>query len=119
MRTFAHSEEAGGLAIDTFLMKPVQRICRYPLLLKHILQTTPAAHSDRAALAQALAKVEAVVATVNERRRHVENSERIMAIDAQLGLAADASLLTPTRRCGSVGTSHLLCLTCAPPLFPS
>jgi hypothetical protein len=36
------------LDLKSFLIKPVQRICQYPLLLQELLKHTPDAHQDRA-----------------------------------------------------------------------
>jgi len=74
-------DESQGLPIETFLMKPVQRICKYPLLLRQINTITPEDSSNKSDLILAIEKIEEVVETVNERRRHVENSERIMQIE--------------------------------------
>lgn len=38
------------LDLKSFLIKPVQRICQYPLLLQELLKHTPDAHKDRASV---------------------------------------------------------------------
>ena len=84
LNTFHSLEEAKGLSIETFLMKPVQRICKYPLLLRQINLKTPDDHPDKTNLLLAIEKIEEVVESVNKRRRHVENSEKIMQIEKKV-----------------------------------
>ncbi len=38
--------EARRLDIESFLIKPLQRLCRYPLLLKELLKQTDETHPD-------------------------------------------------------------------------
>jgi len=47
-----------GMPLSSFLIKPVQRITRYPLLIVKILDYTPDNHPDRQNLQEALAKAE-------------------------------------------------------------
>ena len=39
-------EECKKQTLDSFLIKPFQRVCRYPLLLKELLKATPEDWSD-------------------------------------------------------------------------
>ncbi|KAI6173572.1 Rho guanine nucleotide exchange factor 3 [Aphelenchoides besseyi] len=41
------------LSLESFLLTPVQRICRYPMQLSNLLKSTPNSHPDRFALEQA------------------------------------------------------------------
>ncbi|KAF4533407.1 hypothetical protein B566_EDAN003701, partial [Ephemera danica] len=47
-----------GMPLSSFLIKPMQRITKYPLLIKKILEHTPKEHPDRMNLEEALAKAE-------------------------------------------------------------
>ena len=42
-----------GLLLSDYLIKPVQRICKYPLLFRALLDYTDPDHKDRALLKQA------------------------------------------------------------------
>uniref|UniRef100_A0A0L8GTJ6 DH domain-containing protein n=1 Tax=Octopus bimaculoides TaxID=37653 RepID=A0A0L8GTJ6_OCTBM len=63
-----------GMPLSSFLLKPMQRITRYPLLLKKILKHTPEDHPDHLHLVDALAKAEELCSQVNEGVREKENS---------------------------------------------
>ena len=61
-----------GLNLESFLLKPIQRICKYPLLLKELLKATEQDHKDRKLLEVASSKIDDIVKTVNERTRQAE-----------------------------------------------
>ncbi|XP_075217000.1 dynamin associated protein 160 isoform X2 [Lycorma delicatula] len=66
-----------GLPLSSFLVKPMQRITKYPLLIKKILEHTPPGHPDRQNLEEALSKAEEFLVQVNEGIAEKENSERL------------------------------------------
>ncbi|XP_050430286.1 intersectin-1 [Adelges cooleyi] len=66
-----------GLPLSSFLIKPMQRITKYPLLVQKILENTPDSHPDRLHLNEALAKAEEICLQVNEGVREKENSDRL------------------------------------------
>ncbi|KAK0132884.1 Dynamin-binding protein [Merluccius polli] len=55
--------------LGSFLIKPVQRVMRYPLLLMELLGATPEGHHDRAQLSQALLAVKEINVNINEHKR--------------------------------------------------
>ncbi|KAJ8264741.1 hypothetical protein GJAV_G00153450 [Gymnothorax javanicus] len=55
--------------LGSFLIKPVQRVMRYPLLLMELLNTTPESHHDRKQLAEALLAVKEINVNINEYKR--------------------------------------------------
>ncbi|XP_021964596.1 intersectin-2 isoform X1 [Folsomia candida] len=66
-----------SLPLSSFLIKPMQRITKYPLLVKKIMESTPDEHPDRQNLEEALIKAEELCAQVNEGVREKENSDRL------------------------------------------
>lgn len=58
--------------LPSLLIKPVQRLLKYSLLLGAIIEATPDNHGDRAALIEAKQKMEDVARSVNEERRRWE-----------------------------------------------
>ncbi|XP_069720120.1 dynamin-binding protein isoform X1 [Phaenicophaeus curvirostris] len=55
--------------LGSFLIKPVQRVMRYPLLLMELLSATPEAHPDKAPLTAALLAVKEINVNINEYKR--------------------------------------------------
>ncbi|KAF7666541.1 hypothetical protein LDENG_00103010 [Lucifuga dentata] len=55
--------------LGSFLIKPVQRVMRYPLLLMELLGATPESHHDRLQLTQALLAIKEINVNINEYKR--------------------------------------------------
>ncbi|XP_048843583.1 dynamin-binding protein isoform X2 [Brienomyrus brachyistius] len=55
--------------LGSFLIKPVQRVMRYPLLLMELLNATPTAHPDQQQLADAVSAVKEINVNINEYKR--------------------------------------------------
>lgn len=55
--------------LGSFLIKPVQRVMRYPLLLTELLNTTPTTHHDQQQLAEAVSAVKEINININEYKR--------------------------------------------------
>lgn len=66
-----------GMPLSSFLLKPMQRITKYPLMIQKILQYTPETHPDRQNLEDALAKAEELCSQVNEGVRERENCDKL------------------------------------------
>eukprot|EP01137_Pigoraptor_chileana_P009051 Opistho-2@56727 len=93
-------EECRGLNLLSYLIKPVQRICKYPLLIREILRHTTPDKPDHQALTKALTKIETVVAIVNEAGRAAEGTKKMLDIQARLKTydGEPVRLMTPSRR---------------------
>jgi hypothetical protein len=68
---------AKGMPLSSFLLKPMQRITKYPLLMKQILKFTPEDHPDYQYMKDACEKAEELCVQVNEGVREKENTERL------------------------------------------
>ncbi|XP_029383476.1 dynamin-binding protein isoform X2 [Echeneis naucrates] len=55
--------------LGSFLIKPVQRVMRYPLLLMELLGATPKSHHDHLQLTEALQAVKEINVNINEYKR--------------------------------------------------
>lgn len=64
--------------LPSLLIKPVQRLLKYSLLLNAIIEETPDAHADKANLKQARLKMEQVAHGVNEGRRRREVVKEVL-----------------------------------------
>lgn len=61
--------------LGSFLIKPVQRVMRYPLLLMELLSATPDGHPDKAPLAAAVHAVKEINVNINEYKRRKDLGE--------------------------------------------
>ncbi|NWZ32787.1 ARH38 factor, partial [Asarcornis scutulata] len=55
--------------MGSLMIKPVQRVMKYPLLLCEILNSTPASHPDHKALQEALFAMKSINVNINELKR--------------------------------------------------
>ncbi|XP_065583401.1 intersectin-1-like isoform X3 [Artemia franciscana] len=78
-----------GLPLSAFLLQPVQRITKYPLIIKQILKHTPITHPDRQNLEEALAKAELLCDQVNAGVEQIENAERLEWIQKRINFEDD------------------------------
>ena len=65
------------ISLHGFLLTPVQKICKYPLQLAELLKYTRAEHPDYHPLTEALRVMRDVAVRINERKRTIENIEKI------------------------------------------
>lgn len=90
-----------GAGLESYLIKPVQRLCRYPLLLRELIkvrgvtssprfiytrlfQETETDHPDFAKLSVALGKIEAVINKVNEFKRKWEGEVQVLEVQKRI-----------------------------------
>lgn len=64
--------------LDSLLVKPVQRILKYPLLLKSLLEETPNDHADFSALEIAVKQMMDVSYRINESKKRAELLEQVV-----------------------------------------
>ncbi|NXR89934.1 ITSN2 protein, partial [Hypocryptadius cinnamomeus] len=84
LKKLALDPRCKGMPLSSFLLKPMQRITRYPLLIKSILENTPENHPDHSNLRLALERAEELCSQVNEGVREKENSDRLEWIQAHV-----------------------------------
>ncbi|KAI8340948.1 hypothetical protein BC941DRAFT_488850 [Chlamydoabsidia padenii] len=77
LKTAQTRPECRSLDLSHFLLQPVQRITRYPLLLRQILKSTPKRHPDYGLVKSALTKASQVLDDVNEETRRFENHKKM------------------------------------------
>uniref|UniRef100_A0A8C5FY06 Phosphatidylinositol-3,4,5-trisphosphate-dependent Rac exchange factor 1 n=1 Tax=Gadus morhua TaxID=8049 RepID=A0A8C5FY06_GADMO len=90
IRTFLlHCMLLGGkkstdIPLEGYLLNPIQRICKYPLLLKELLKRTPKKHVDYPAVEEALQTMKAVCSNINETKRQMEKLEALEQLQSHI-----------------------------------
>uniref|UniRef100_A0A673N235 Phosphatidylinositol 3,4,5-trisphosphate-dependent Rac exchanger 1 protein-like n=1 Tax=Sinocyclocheilus rhinocerous TaxID=307959 RepID=A0A673N235_9TELE len=90
VRTFLlHLMLLGGkkstdVPLEGYLLSPIQRICKYPLLLKELLKRTSKKHSDYPAVEGALQAMKAVCCNINETKRQMEKLEALEILQSHI-----------------------------------
>lgn len=93
-------EESHNLNLNAFLIKPVQRVCKYPLFLRDLLGYMLPSHPAFEVLLQAKEKISAVVQRINENKRKAENTMKLIEVSELIGNCVGpqlASLFAITR----------------------
>lgn len=91
-KRFACDTRCNGLNLSAYLLTPLQRVTRYPLLIRKIVESTDTNHPDYEHVKNALNIAESLCSAVNEGRRVYENSERLDWMHSHINLT-DADLL--------------------------
>ena len=73
-----------NLSLSALLVVPVQRIPRYPLLLKDVIKYTPESHPDYATLKEALTGISEIADWVNECIRTNQSQRVCMTLQKEL-----------------------------------
>jgi len=97
---------ADNTNLDNLLIQPMQRICRYPLLLAELLKRTPADHLDAEDLKVALNSMNQVVDDINECQFQERRRSKLLDILSSFTNKRDLHLLTPTREFIKEGPSR-------------
>lgn len=74
-----------GLGLLDWLIKPVQRVTKYPLLLRELEKNTPENHSDRENTVLAARAVQELVDQVNIAAKNTESLHHILRIADEVG----------------------------------
>lgn len=110
--TIAAAGQAGRLKFLDYLIKPVQRICKYPLLLDQlrVKRKQQGAEPEPGAIDSACSAMRAVVAQVDrasERQTHRVRSALIIARLVPSGSSSPTSSEGPEERCAQITTEFL------------
>ncbi|PVZ99963.1 hypothetical protein BB558_004009 [Smittium angustum] len=89
-------EQCGGLSLKSHLLLPVQRIPRYRLLMKTILENTPKSHTDYNFVLTSFEIIDKVAKLVNDNIKEQEMILKILEIQKSTNI--NEFLLVPGRR---------------------
>lgn len=76
--------ECQSLPLQGILIKPVQRLPRYGLLLRDLINRTPSDHVDANGIKEALKSIEKVTSIANEQKREMENTKLLLEVERKL-----------------------------------
>ncbi|XP_067902570.1 rho guanine nucleotide exchange factor 38 isoform X2 [Heterodontus francisci] len=101
------------LDMGSLLIKPVQRVMKYPLLLSELLKSTPELHADHKPVGDALAAVRQINVNINEFKRRKDLVMKYKKSDEDESLRDKLSKVNmrSIRKKSNRVTSHLKILT--------
>jgi len=92
------SSPTPNLDLDSYLIKPCQRLPRYILLLDAVVKHTPQEHADYQLLTVISEQIGAAVAQINERKREDEAKQQVLQLASKLNGPSSFELVQPSRR---------------------
>jgi len=90
--------EIGLRGLEDYLIRPVQRIPRYSLLLKDMITHTWKSHPDYSNLEEAFQKMNSVAEYMNEKKKEAENMMKLAEIQEKLDGESSAVLAKSFRK---------------------
>ena len=72
------SDITNAWSLDALLVKPIQRITKYPLLLNQLLEATPDTHPDVEFVRKAAVEVTEINVRINEVKKHTELVDQVL-----------------------------------------
>jgi len=70
--------------LGSYLLKPVQRICKYPLLLRELSKCTEENAAEHAQIIKGLEAMKAVTVFINELKKRREAMELVRQLEAKI-----------------------------------
>ncbi|WWD22158.1 hypothetical protein CI109_106647 [Kwoniella shandongensis] len=77
-------EVLGSMSLGSMLLKPVQRLTKYPLFLKRLLDVTPYPHPAHAEILSLLSTTESIILTLQATKAREEDFEQLQALESRL-----------------------------------
>ncbi|KAK3824528.1 MAG: Dbl homology domain-containing protein, partial [Benniella sp.] len=108
LRRCAKHPNHNQLALQGYLLLPVQRIPRYKMLLHDLLENTWSDHVDYQDISTALDKISSRADEMNERKRQYENHEKVLLIQNRIIGQYKTPLVQPHRKVVREGMLHLI-----------
>jgi len=106
MKVCTSDPRSKGQPLGSLLIKPIQRICKYPLLFRELLKQIDPTDEKFQTLVNCAKKIESVTEYINEGKRVAEKLQRIVDIQNSI-LDAQLDLVTITRRFVQEGNMQL------------
>ncbi|OCF42307.1 hypothetical protein I317_03810 [Kwoniella heveanensis CBS 569] len=92
-------EVLGAMSLGSMLLKPVQRLTKYPLFLKRLLDATPHPHHAHPEILALLSTTESIILTLQATKAKEEDFEQLQAFEPRLiGLPEGFSLVVRGRK---------------------
>jgi len=93
-----HHEFCANLNLQGFLIKPLQRVTKYPLLLKALLEYTPPTHPDYGNLTTCLQDLQDVVSVINDHTKRNDNISLLLEIQQKFSHHQELKIVEASRK---------------------
>ncbi|GAA5897824.1 hypothetical protein JCM8208_003168 [Rhodotorula glutinis] len=112
LRSQSRRPECGGLSLSSFLLKPVQRLMKYPLFFRQLCELSPPGHLDHVATHALHASTGAMILALQEVKAREDAYAELKALAARLrGVPDGFRLASRDRRVEVEGSLRLVHLS--------
>ncbi|WRT64972.1 uncharacterized protein IL334_001913 [Kwoniella shivajii] len=77
-------EVLGSMSLGSMLLKPVQRLTKYPLFLKRLLDVTPHPHRTHPEILSLLSATESIILNLQATKAREEDFEQLQSLESRL-----------------------------------
>lgn len=99
LRMQTRNPAMGAMGLTSMLLKPIQRLTKYPLMLHRLLDATPMGHSDHLAVSELIEATETVLSHLETCKAREDEFQQLVSIQQRCeGLPHDFRLATRGRR---------------------
>ncbi|EKD01811.1 hypothetical protein A1Q2_03874 [Trichosporon asahii var. asahii CBS 8904] len=99
LRMQTRNPAMGAMGLTSMLLKPIQRLTKYPLMLYRLLDATPVGHPDHAAVSELIEATETVLSHLETCKAREDEFQQLVSIQQRCdGLPLDFRLATRGRR---------------------
>ena len=87
LKVAGRNPQCRKLDIESFLITPLQRLCKYPLLFREMIKCTEEGSATFTKLSSAMESIGEIVTQVNERVRKTENLNKLITVSKSIDFA--------------------------------
>lgn len=99
LRMQTRNPAMGAMGLTSMLLKPIQRLTKYPLMLHRLLDATPMGHPDHHAVSELIEATETVLSHLETCKAREDEFQQLVSIQQRCeGLPQDFRLATRGRR---------------------
>lgn len=92
------SPECAGMPLSSFLLKPIQRLMKYPLFFKRLLELTPRNHADYLATFSLMHSTDMVIKVMQEVKAREDEYDLVKSLTERIRGLPDGFLLASRER---------------------
>ncbi|PLW22367.1 hypothetical protein PCASD_15900 [Puccinia coronata f. sp. avenae] len=109
VRMQSHAAGFGAMSLTSYLLKPIQRLMKYPLFFRQLCETTPTGHPDHQSTSNLWKATDGIIRSMQDVKGLEDEHEALKALEEQLvGLPEGLVLANRRRKIVTRGTLQMV-----------
>jgi len=109
VRMQSHTAGFGAMTLTSYLLKPIQRLMKYPLFFRQLCETTPLGHPDHQATSNLWKATDGIIRSMQDVKGLEDDHEALKALEECLiGLPEGLTLANRRRKIVNRGTLQIV-----------